>query len=71
MINRLKIIINLLLGKEIIIYNVWTKKILMVIGGDEEIITKRYDYNFIFPNEECIYGNEETGELFFRDEDTL
>lgn len=71
MINRLKIIFNLLLGKDIVIYNVWTRKILMVIGSDEEILTKRWDYSFIGREDACIYGNEETGEIFLRNEDTL
>lgn len=69
--NKLRIIFNLLLGKDIVIYNVWTRKILMIIGGDNEIITKRYDYSFIGKEDACIYGNEETGEIFFKNEDTL
>ena len=63
--NRLKLIINLLLGKEIIIYNMWTKKVLMIIGGDEEILTKRYNYGFIDKNSKCLKGNDKTGELFY------
>ena len=63
--NRLKLIINLLLGKEIIIYNMWTKKVLMIIGGNEEILTKRYNYDFIDKNSKCLKGNDKTGELFY------
>ncbi len=66
--NRIKMILNLLLGKEIVIYNTWTKKIVMIIGGNEEIITKRYDYDFIYNDDKCIYGNEDTGEIFFKNE---
>lgn len=66
--NRIKMILNLLLGKEIVIYNTWTKKIVMIIGGNEEIITKRYDYDFIYNDDKCIYGNEGTGEIFFKNE---
>lgn len=69
--NRLRIIFNLLLGKEIIIYNTWTKKVLMIIGSDEEIITKRYDYDFIEKDSQCLYGNEETGDLFYKYEDKM
>ena len=63
--NRLKLIINLLLGKEIIIYNMWTKNVLMIIGGNEEILTKRYNYDFIDKNSKCLQGNDKTGELFY------
>lgn len=66
--NRIKMILNLLLGKEIVIYNTWTKKIVMIIGGNEEIITKRYDYDFIYNDDKCIYGNKDTGEIFFKNE---
>lgn len=66
--NRIKIILNLLLAKEIVIYNTWTKKIVMIIGGNEEIVAKRYDYDFIHNGDKCIYGNEDTGEIFFKNE---
>lgn len=69
--NRLKIIFNLLLGKEIVIYNTWTKKIVMIIGGNEEILTKRYDYDFIYSDDKYIYGNNESGEIFFKNENKM
>lgn len=53
MINRLRMIINLLLGKSIVIYNTWNKEVFMIIGGKEEIITNRYYYDFI-GNETCL-----------------
>lgn len=62
MINKLKIIVNLLLGKNIVIYNVWTKEVLMIIGGESEIITKRYNYEFI-GNEPCLKGKR--GKILF------
>ena len=43
--NRLKLIINLFLGKDIVIYDNWHKEVMMIIGSDEEIITKRYNYD--------------------------
>ena len=63
MINRLKIIVNLLLGKHIVIYNIWTKEVLMIIGGENEIITKRYNYEFI-GNEVCLKGKRGKKILF-------
>ena len=45
--NRIKMILNLLIGKNIVVYNFITKEVLCIIGSDEEIITKRYDYDFI------------------------
>lgn len=56
--NKLKIIINLLLGKSIVIYNNWNKEVLMIIGGKDEIITNRYDYDFI-GNESCLKEKNE------------
>ena len=63
--NRIKMIINLILGKDIVIYNMWSKEVLMVIGSDEEIITKRYDYDFIGKNSNCLYGNDEEGKIYY------
>lgn len=51
--NRIKMILNLLIGKNIVVYNFITKEVLCIIGSDEEIITKRYDYDFI-GNETCL-----------------
>ena len=64
--NRLKIIFNLILGKDIVVYNVWKKEVLMIIGSDEEILTKRYDYDFIGKDDKYLVGNEETGKLYFK-----
>ena len=44
MINKLKIIIGLLQGKDIIIYNKITKEVICSIGSEEEIFKKRVDY---------------------------
>lgn len=66
--NRLIMIINLILGKEIVVYNMWTKKVLMVIGSDEEIITKRYDYDFISKNSNCLYGDNKKGKIYYQKE---
>ena len=66
--NRLKLIINLLLGKDIVIYDTWHKEVLMIIGSDEEIITKRYDYDFISKNDEFLVGNDKTGKIYFKKE---
>ena len=66
--NRLKLIINLILGKDIVIYDTWHKEVLMIIGSDEEIITKRYDYDFIGKNEECLVGNDKTGKIYYKEE---
>ena len=63
--NRIKLIITLLLGKEIVVYNVWNKEVLMIIGSDEEIMTKRYDYDFIDKNSNCLCGNKETGKIYY------
>lgn len=63
--NRLKIILNLIFGKDIVIYDTWHKEVLMIIGSDEEIITKRYDYDFIGKNDKYLVGNEETGKVYF------
>lgn len=67
--NRIKMIINLILGKEIIIYDMWHREVLMIIGSDEEIVTKRYDYDFIGKNEECLYGDEETGKIYYKEKE--
>lgn len=66
--NRLKLIFNLLLGKDIIIYDTWHKEVLMIIGSDEEIITKRYDYDFISQDSECLKGNNKTGKIYYEKE---
>ena len=63
--NRLKLIINLILGKNIVIYNMWTKEVLMIIGSDEEIMTKRYDYDFIDKDSACLTTNDKTGNIYF------
>lgn len=64
--NRLKLIINLILGKDIVIFDSWHKEILMIIGSNEEIITKRYDYDFIGKNDKYLVGNEETGKIYLK-----
>ena len=66
--NRLKMMINLILGKEIVVYNMWTKEVLMVIGSDEEIMTKRYDYDFIGKNSNCLYGDDKKGKIYYQKE---
>ena len=66
--NRLKLIINLLLGKDIVIYDTWHKEVLMIIGSDEEIITKRYNYDFINKNDKCLADNDKTGKIYFKKE---
>ncbi len=67
--NRLKIILNLILGKDIVIYDTWHKEVLMIIGSDEEIITKRYDYDFIGNNTQCLKGNNKTGKIYYVKDD--
>lgn len=66
--NRIKIIINLILGKDIVIYDNWHKEILMIIGSDEEIITKRYDYDFINKNNNCLYADDKKGKIYYKKE---
>lgn len=66
--NRLNLIVNLILGKEIVVYNMWTKEVLMVIGSNEEIITKRYNYDFIGKNDEYLIGDDKTGKIYFKGE---
>ena len=68
--NRLKIILNLLLGKDIVIYDNWHKEVLMIIGSNEEIITKRYDYDFIGKNDKYLIGDNKTGKVYFRKGDS-
>ena len=67
--NRFLMIIKLLLGKDIVIYNTWTKEVLMIIGSDAEVIKKRYDYDFIGKNGEKLIGNETNGKLFYRSDE--
>ena len=38
----------------------------MIIGSDEEIITKRYDYDFIGKNDKYLVGNNKTGKIYFK-----
>ena len=64
--NRLKLRFNLILGKDIVVYNSWNKEILMIIGSDEEIFTKRYDYDFIGKNDKYLVGNNKTGKVYFK-----
>lgn len=64
--NRLKLIINLILGKDIVIFDSWHKEVLMIIGSDKEILTKRYDYDFIGKKDKYLVGNEKTGKVYFR-----
>ncbi len=64
--NRIKLIINLILGKDIVIYDTWHKEVLMIIGSDEEIITKRYDYDFIGKTDEYLVGNDKKGKIYFK-----
>lgn len=67
--NRLKMIINLILGKDIVIYDSWHKEVLMIIGSDEEIITKRYDYDFIGKNSNCLYSDDKKGKIYYQNEE--
>lgn len=67
MMSKLKIIINLLLGKSIVIYNAWTKEVLMIIGRNDELIKNRYTYDFI-GNESCL--NIKKGKIIFEKEKT-
>ena len=60
--NRFLMIINLILGKDIVIFDSWHKEVLMIIGSDEEAIKKRYDYDFIG---KYLVGNKETGKVYF------
>jgi hypothetical protein len=62
-------IINLILGKDIVIYDSWHKEVLMIIGSDEEIITKRYDYDFIGKNSNCLYGDDKKGKIYYQNEE--
>lgn len=64
--NRLKLIFNLILGKDIVIFDSWHKEVLMIIGSDEEILTKRYDYDFISKNSNCLYGDNKTGKIYYK-----
>lgn len=64
--NRLKLIFNLILGKDIVVYDSWHKEVLMIIGSDEEIFTKRYDYDFMGKNDKCLVVNEEAGKIYFK-----
>jgi hypothetical protein len=64
--NRLKLIFNLILGKDIVVYDSWHKEVLMIIGCDEEIFTKRYDYDFMGKNDKYLAGDEETGKIYFK-----
>ena len=57
--NRLKFIINMILGKDLVIYDSWHKEVLMILGSDEEIITKRYDYDFIDKDSKCLKEDKE------------
>lgn len=66
--NRLKLIVNLILGKDIVVYDNWHKEVLMIIGSDEEIITKRYNYDFIGKNDEYLIGDDKTGKIYFKGE---
>lgn len=63
--NRFLMIINLILGKDIVIFDSWHKEVLMIIGSDEEAIKKRYDYDFIGKNDKYLVGNKETGKVYF------
>jgi hypothetical protein len=67
--NRLKLIFNLILGKDIVIFDSWHKEVLMIIGSDEEILTKRYDYDFIGKNDKYLVGNEKTGKVYLESKD--
>ncbi len=62
-------IINLILGKDIVIYDSWHKEVLMIIGSDEEIITKRYDYDFIGKNSNCLYDDDKKGKIYYQNEE--
>lgn len=42
--NRIKIIIGLILGKNIIVYNKITKEVICSIGGEKEIFKNRVYY---------------------------
>lgn len=66
--NRFLMIINLILGKDIVIFDSWHKEVLMIIGSDEEAIKKRYDYDFIGKNDKYLVGNKETGKVYFNKE---
>jgi hypothetical protein len=63
--RRFWMIINLILGKDIIVYDTWRKEVLMIIGSDEEVIKKRYSYDFIGKNEECLEGDAKTGKIYY------
>ena len=67
--NRIRIIFNLLLGKDIVVYNMWNKEVLMIIGSDEEIMTKRYNYNFIGKNTNKLYGDDKKEKIYYKGDD--
>ena len=51
--NRFYIIFNLLIGKDIVIYNSWTKELIGIIGTSE-VFKHRYNYKFVDKNDEYI-----------------
>lgn len=65
--NRLVMIINLLLGKDIIVYNYLNKELLMIIGSNKEVLKKRYNYAFIGKNESCL--KDINGEIYYTGDD--
>lgn len=47
MFERIRMIFKLLIGKSILIYNVWTKEIICILGDTKALIKKRHDYKYI------------------------
>ena len=62
---NIKMIMNLILGKKIVVYNNHTKEIICILGGNEEIFKNRYTYDFI-KDEYCI--EEVNGKVVYKNE---
>ena len=45
--ERFKIILNLLLGRNMVIYNSYTNELIMILTKEEKLIKKRHDYCFM------------------------
>ena len=63
--RRLMIIMDLILGRNIVVYDDITKEVIAVIGDKDEIIKKRYNYAITEKHEECFYGDEEEGKMYY------
>ena len=64
--NRIYFIVNFLLGKNLVIFDSWSKEVLCVLGKDEEVCQYKVSYDFAKESDNCFVENN--GKVEYRNE---